>query len=496
MITVTIFEGKKVAVFGLGLSGIASARALAAGGAEVHVWDDGEKGLEAARAAGLTLTDLRAADWRDFAGLILAPGVPLTYPEPHWTVRRATQAGVEVIGDTELFCRQRRAASSKAKIAAITGTNGKSTTTALTAHLLHAAGRRVAIGGNFGTAVLALDPFADDMHYVIEYSSFQIDLTPTFDATAACLLNITPDHLDRHGSLEHYADVKARIFARLGRGDTAVIGVDDEISAGVAARYAAGPARLKRISVRAPVEDGVYAENGRLIEVISGKAQPPISLAGIGSLRGTHNWQNAAAAFALVQALGLSREEIAAGLKTFPGLAHRMEEVGRLGRVLFINDSKATNADAAGKALASFDSIYWIAGGLPKAGGLEGLESFFPKIRRAYLIGAAAEDFAHFLDGRVPVEMCGTLDAAVAAAARDALASDGNPSSSSVAVGQTNNPSSSSAAVGQTNNQPVVLLSPACASYDQFPNFTVRGDAFKALVAGLNGVTLKEAKAA
>jgi UDP-N-acetylmuramoylalanine--D-glutamate ligase len=470
MITVTIFAGRKVAVFGLGLSGIASAEALAAGGAEVHVWDDGEKGLAAARAAGLTVTDLRADDWRGLAALILAPGVPLTHPEPHWTVRRAAEAGVEVIGDTELFCRQRRELGSLARIAAITGTNGKSTTTALTAHLLTSAGRRTAIGGNFGTAVLALDPFADDMHYVIEYSSFQIDLTPTFDASVACLLNVTADHIDRHGSLEHYAEVKERIFARLGQSDTAVIGVDDAISAGIAARHAAGPARLRRISAHEAVQDGVYAQNGRLIEVADGAALPPVSVSGIGSLRGAHNWQNAAAVFAMTRALGLSREEIAAGLKTFPGLAHRMEEVGRLGRVLFINDSKATNADAAGKALASFDSIYWIAGGLPKEGGLAGLEGFMPRVRRAYLIGAAADDFAHYLDGRAASETCGTLDAAVAAAARDAAASG--------------------------DREPVVLLSPACASYDQFPNFTARGDAFKALVAGLKGVSLKEAEAA
>lgn len=470
MIKVTIFAGKKVAVFGLGLSGIASAEALVAGGATVHVWDDNEKGRDAAKAAGLTVVDLNIADWDAYSALILAPGVPLTHPEPHWTVKRAQAAGVEVIGDTELFCRQHRELGSKAKIAAITGTNGKSTTTALTAHLLQAAGRRTAIGGNFGTAVLALDEFADDMHYVIEYSSFQIDLTPTFAADTACLLNITPDHIDRHGTLEHYAEVKARIFARMGAGDTAVIGVDEELSAGVAALHASSPMTLKRISVLGPVADGVYAQDGTLIEVADGEALPPISLAGIGSLRGAHNWQNAAAAYAMTRALGLTREEITAGLKTFPGLVHRMEEVGRLGSVLFVNDSKATNADAAGKALASFDSIYWIIGGVPKTGGLAGLEAYFSRVRRAYLIGAAAEDFGNFLEGRVATKMCSTLDAAVAAAARDAAAS--------------------------ADKEPVVLLSPACASYDQYPNFNVRGDAFKALVAGLQGVTLKEAKAA
>ncbi len=469
MIRITLFAGKKVAVFGLGLSGLATAQALRAGGAEPILWDDAENGREAARQADFEPVDLAAADWSDFAALVLAPGVPLTHPKPHWTVERARAAGVEIIGDTELFCRQRRAEGGKGKVVAITGTNGKSTTTALTAHLISASGRRAAMGGNIGTAVLGLDPLADDLTYVIEYSSFQIDLTPTLDADAACLLNITPDHLDRHGTLEHYAEVKARIFARLGAGDTAVVGVDDEICAGIADRLS-GRTKLQRISVRHPVETGVYADHGTLIEVENGEALPPVSLKGIGSLRGTHNAQNAAAAFALCRAIGLSRDEIAAGLESFPGLAHRMEEVGRAGRVLFINDSKATNADAAAKALASFDSIYWIAGGLAKSGGLAGLEGFFPKIRRAYFIGDAAAEFSRFVGRALRNEIAGTLDAAVAHAARDAA--------------------------GSGDAEPVVLLSPACASYDQFPNFMARGDAFRTIVASLDGIALRETRAA
>ncbi|MEJ2125000.1 MAG: UDP-N-acetylmuramoyl-L-alanine--D-glutamate ligase, partial [Alphaproteobacteria bacterium] len=380
----------------------------------------------------------------------------------------AQAAGVEIIGDTELFCRQRRAAGSKSKIVAITGTNGKSTTTALTAHLLEAAGRRVAMGGNIGKAILALEPFADDLFYVIEYSSYQIDLTPTLDANAACFLNIAPDHIDRHGTLEHYAKVKTRIFSRLGADDTAVIGVDDTICANIADSYN-GPARVKRISSRAPitVADGVYAQDAQLIEVINGEAQPPVSIAGIGSLRGAHNWQNAAAAFALTRALGLTPEEIAAGLKTFPGLAHRMEEVGRLGNLLFINDSKATNADAAEKALASFENIYWILGGQAKDSGIAGLERFYPRIRRAYLIGEAAPAFADHLGDDLPHEVCGTLDVAVAAATRDAIA----------------------AGVNANGGVGAVLLSPACASWDQFPNFGARGDMFRDLVANIEGVT-------
>ncbi len=378
MIPVTHLAGKRVAVFGLGLSGIASAEALRAGGAEPALWDDGDTGIAAAIEAGFEPVDLRAADWSTFAALILAPGVPLTHPKPHWTVEKARVAGVEVIGDTELFCRERRHLGSRAKIAAITGTNGKSTTTALTHHLLVAAGRRAVIGGNFGTAILALDPLADDLHYVIEYSSFQIDLTPTLDASTACLLNITPDHLDRHGTLEHYAAVKSRIFDRMGPADTAVIGVDDPLSAAIANVHAKNT-NVHRISTAHSVDTGVYATPAGLVEMTAGKALAPLSLSGIGSLRGVHNWQNAACAHAMARALGLSREEIAAGLASFPGLAHRMEEAGRCGRVLFINDSKATNADAAAKALGSFDNIYWIAGGLAKAGGLAGLEELLPQ---------------------------------------------------------------------------------------------------------------------
>jgi UDP-N-acetylmuramoylalanine--D-glutamate ligase len=468
MIPVTCMRGKRVAVFGLGLSGLAAAQALAAGGAEPAIWDDKPESREAAAKLGLPLADLTQADWGRFAALVLAPGVPLTHPKPHWTVERARAAGVEIIGDTELFCRERRHLGSKAKVAAITGTNGKSTTTALTAHLLAAAGRRTCMGGNIGTAILALRPFADDGHYVIEYSSFQIDITPTLDASTACLLNITPDHLDRHGTLDHYAAVKSRIFDRLGPEDTAAIGVDDAPSAAIADRHAAHT-NVRAISCLRPVRDGVHATAAGLIEVNGGVQQPPLSLAGIGSLRGVHNSQNAACAYAMTRALGLTREDIAAGLRSFPGLAHRMEQVGRLGRVLFINDSKATNADAAGKALASFENIYWIAGGLAKAGGLEGLEGFWPKIRRAYLIGDAAEAFSVHLGESAPHRISVTLERAVVEATRDALASG--------------------------DAEPVVLLSPACASYDQFPSFTARGDAFKAIVGGLPGVTLNGVEA-
>jgi UDP-N-acetylmuramoylalanine--D-glutamate ligase len=460
MIPVTIFAGCDVAVVGAGLSGLATARALALGGARVVVWDDKEKGRAEAEAAGLTVSDLSLADFSRFAALVLAPGIPLTHPEPHWSVRRARGAGIEVIGDMELFFRERAKQGSPGHVVVITGTNGKSTTTALTAHLLSSAGRRVELGGNIGAAVLDLAPFAQDLTYVLELSSFQIDLAPSLQPDAAALLNITPDHLDRHGTLENYAAIKARVFSNLGPNGTTVIGVDDE-PCRVIAETLHGPFAVKGIAVGHAVENGVWAADGVLVEMEGGKEVARADLAGIGSLRGAHNWQNAAASYTLARSQGLDASAIQQGLKTFAGLAHRMEQVAQRDRVLFVNDSKATNADAAGKALASFADIYWIIGGRAKEGGLAGLEPFYSKIARAYLIGEAADAFARQLGDAVDHVQCGTLDRAVAEAAADASRSDAS--------------------------EPVVLLSPACASYDQFDNFAKRGDAFRDIVMSLNG---------
>ncbi len=460
MIPVTMFAGRDVAVQGLGLSGLAAARALKAGGANPILWDDQASARDGAAAEGFAVSDLAAVDWPRFAALVLAPGIPLSQPEPHWSVTRAREAGVEVIGDMELFFRQRALVRAPGKVVVITGTNGKSTTTALTAHLLAAAGKRVALGGNIGKAVLDLDPFAPDLTYVIELSSFQIELAPGISPDAAALLNITPDHLDRHGTLQNYARIKSSIFARLGAGATAVIGIDDEPSRAIAGRLS-GPFAVQRIAVGRPVETGIYVTDGVLHEMEGGGELAHIDLAGVGSLRGAHNWQNAAAAYALARSQGVTADAIAPGLKSFAGLSHRMEQVARRGKVLFVNDSKATNADAAGKALASFSDIYWIIGGRAKEGGLVGLEPFFPKIARAYLIGEAAEAFAGQLGNRVDHVQCGTLERAVALAAEDAGRS--------------------------AAKEPVVLLSPACASYDQFDNFAKRGDAFRDLVMTLDG---------
>jgi UDP-N-acetylmuramoylalanine--D-glutamate ligase len=453
MIPVTTFDGKPVALFGLGGSGLATALALRRGGASVAAWDDSEAARDAARDKGVPVVDLAGADWAGFAALVLAPGVPLTHPEPHWTARAARAAGTEIIGDIELYCRERRKIALPTPFYAITGTNGKSTTTTLLAHLLATFGYRVEMGGNIGTPILELSPPAPDVCHVIECSSFQIDLARSLDPYVGVLLNVTPDHLDRHGTIEHYAAIKERLVAQA---DVAVIGLDDPYCVAIAERLRrAGKPGTSISATRTNLTDGIVLDGARLLRCVGGRHLPIADLAGIASLRGRHNGQNAAAAVAALGAHAHNTALVQSGLRGFPGLAHRMEDVARAGRVLFVNDSKATNADAAEKALTAFDNIYWIAGGKAKEGGIEPLRRHFGRIAKAYLIGAASDDFATTLEGSLPYARCGTLDVAVREAARDARASGGDA---------------------------VVLLSPACASYDQFRNFELRGDAFRAAV--------------
>jgi UDP-N-acetylmuramoylalanine--D-glutamate ligase len=470
MIRTTTFQGKRVAVFGLGASGMATAKALIDGGADVVAGDDNASSVAAAAQAGIPTADLKETNWATFNALVAAPGIPLTHPEPHWAVRQAKLAGVEVIGDLELFARERRLQTFDVPFIAITGTNGKSTTTALIAHILKAVGRDVEVGGNIGTAMLSLRAFAPARHYVIECSSYQIDLAPSLDATVGVLLNVTPDHLDRHGTIENYAAIKARLPAHAQK---AVVGIDDAYCRAIATQLReADAARVMRLSTKADADCEIGVDGSLIVLRKNGVRSEIADLAGIGSLRGAHNAENACAAAAALLLLPdpLTREEIDAGIKNFPGLAHRMEQLGRQGRTLFVNDSKATNADSAEKALSSFaGDIYWILGGKPKQGGIAGLAPHFSRVSKAYLIGEATEDFAATLDGKVAYERCGTLDVAVAAAARDAQASDAA--------------------------EPVVLLSPACASFDQYRNFEVRGDAFRGLVAELPGIALNRSAA-
>jgi UDP-N-acetylmuramoylalanine--D-glutamate ligase len=344
----------------------------------------------------------------------------------------------------------------------VTGTNGKSTTTALIGHILETARYDVQIGGNLGTPVLDLAPLAPRRHYVLELSSFQIDLAPSLAPSVGVLLNLSEDHLDRHGTMENYAAIKERLITGVQPGGTAIVGVDDNRCQAIADRVERRGTRVVRVSVRRPLSDGLYVEGDEIMQAAGGTANVIARLGGINGLRGRHNAQNAACAAGAILALGLNPAAVQSGLVSFPGLPHRLEEVGRKGRVVFINDSKATNADSAARALACFPDIFWIAGGKPKTGGITSLREFFPRIRKAYLIGESAADFSATL-GKVPHEVVGTLDRAVELAARDAEAS----------------------AAGA----PVVLLSPACASYDQFPNFEVRGAAFRDRVRALPGVT-------
>lgn len=463
MTPVTTFSGKTVALFGLGGSGLVTALALKEGGARVIACDDNPAKMTEATAKGIETGDLRQINWSKVSALVLSPGVPLTHPEPHWSAELARQAGVEIIGDIELFCRERAKIAPNAPFVAITGTNGKSTTTALIAHILREAGRDVQMGGNIGTAILSLEPPADNRIHVIECSSFQIDLAPSLNPTIGVHLNLSPDHIDRHGTMENYATIKERLVAKAG---LAVIGIDDPMSSAIAEACETKGVNVARISVEPLGVKGVFADGEILVGVTGWEAAPVADLSGIGSLRGAHNAQNAAAAVAVALALNVSQERIRSGLHTFPGLPHRMEEVGHIRSTLFINDSKATNADSTEKALKSFDNILWILGGKAKEGGIEPLREYFPKVRKAYLIGAATEDFAKTLGNDVLYVRSGTLDKAVEQAASDAAAMNGSS---------------------------VVLLSPACASYDQFPNYEVRGNHFRELVRALPGLEAKGA---
>ena len=471
MIPVRGFEGKTVAVFGLGRTGLTAARALVAGGAQVALWDEKAESRDAAEAEGLAVVDLTTADWSQFAALMLSPGVPLTHPKPHWTVEKANAAGVEILGDIELFARtvNEAPAHKRPRIVAITGTNGKSTTTALIAHLLKEAGRDARIGGNIGFGVLGLEDMHGGAVYVLEVSSYQLDLTSSLKADVSVLLNISPDHLDRHGGMDGYVAAKKRVLLNQGKGDTAVIGVDDPWCQQICTEITAANRRtIRPISAARALGRGIYALSGMLYDATTERVVEVADLLRARSLPGKHNWQNAAAAFAAVRALGVSAEDAAQGLMTFPGLAHRMETVAMMGKVRFVNDSKATNADAARQALSSYPKVYWIAGGQPKTGGIDSLSDLFPRVEKAYLVGEGQDAFGQTLEGKASYVKCGTIEAATAAAYADAAA---------------------------TGQDAIVLLSPACASFDQFADFEGRGEAFRAAVEALDRPVARGARA-
>lgn len=439
-------KGNEYAVLGLGKSGRASVDALIASGATVIAWDDN---LAARTAAGSTHPALLLAapehwKWDGMHALILSPGIVHQHP----AVVAARQHRVEIINDIELLYR----AQGKARYIAITGTNGKSTTTSLIGHILKSCGRRVEVGGNLGIPALALEPLGADGIYVLELSSYQLEALKDFKANSAVWLNITPDHIDHHGSLAAYIDAKKHIFDHQQAGDIAIVGIDDAASEAVCReRIATKSAPVIPISGRTKCKDGVYVQDGILTHASTGETA---DLRGIPSLRGEHNGQNAAAAYAACIAQGLTHAQIIHAMESFQGLPHRMQWLGESGGIAFVNDSKATNADAAEKSLRTYENIYWILGGVAKEGGIELLAPYFPRIRHAYLIGEAAESFALTLKGQVAYTRCGTLEKAFHTAVTDATRANGG----------------------------VVLLAPACASFDQFANFEKRGEAFMALV--------------
>ncbi len=447
-------QDKKVfAVLGLGRSGLTAACALAQSGAEVWAWDDNPQGREKAADAGLKIINLNECEWERVHSLVMSPGIPLTHPKPHPVAAAAKAANIEVICEVELLYR----ACPTATFVGITGTNGKSTTTSLIAHILETAGRNVAVGGNLGTPALELPVLDSKGIYVLEMSSYQLDLLGQLVFDISLFMNISPDHLDRHGDMRGYIKAKKHIFDRQGKSQTAIIGMDDEDSRNVFDQInTTGRIKTIPISGQTRLAEGVFAVEGQLIDDCFSSTTDIADLNKIERLPGAHNHQNAAAAFASCRSIGLTSEEIISGMKSFPGLAHRQELVTVNDGIRYINDSKATNADAAARALGSYDNIYWIAGGLAKEGGIENLSPYFSRIRRAYLIGDSAKEFSVQLSSHVPHELCETLDRAVKKAANDA-AQDGHQDA-------------------------VILLSPACASWDQYRSFELRGDHFKQCV--------------
>ena len=455
MVPTPQYAGAKVVVMGLGKSGLSAATSLRASGADVHVWDDKDAVVNDMVAKGF-----HKLDDQGLAGvkaLVWSPGVPHTYPRKHPLAAQARAKNIPITCDVDLLAE----AQSAATFVGITGTNGKSTTTSLTAHLLQHAGRKTAVGGNLGTPALDLDVLGRDGTYVLELSSYQLELVPHLACQVAVLLNITPDHLDRHGGMEGYIAAKRRIFEHQREPRVAVIGIDDQPSAALYdALRGDGKHRVWPISAQKAAPGGVYVIDGMLIDATGATPVNVLDLRTVARLPGAHNWQNAAAATAVARALNIPHDVIAAGIKTFPGLKHRQELVGVVDNMAFVNDSKATNADATEKALVCYDNIYWILGGQAKEGGITPLAPLFSRIRHAFLIGEAADQFARVLQGRVAfTHHRQDMGAAIEAAGRMALA-DQLP--------------------GAT-----VLLSPACASWDMFKSFEDRGDQFRAHVQRL-----------
>jgi UDP-N-acetylmuramoylalanine--D-glutamate ligase len=466
MIPVKGYKGEKVAVLGLGRSGLATAAALRAGGAEPLLWDDSPEARAKAEAEGFTLTDLtRNSALEGVACLVTSPGIPHLYPGPNPIIARALETGVPVDNDIGLFFQSAAGTEwdemeTPPKVIAVTGSNGKSTTTALIHHILEVAGKPTQMAGNIGTGVLSIDPPVDGEVVVLELSSYQTELARALTPDVAVFTNLSPDHLDRHGGMGGYFAAKARLFT-LGGPDRAVVGVDEvegQFLAGALAQRASDD-RVIRVSSGQKLEGfgwAVFARKGFLAEWRKGRQVASIDLREVKGLPGAHNHQNACAAYAACRSLGLAPKLIEGALHSFAGLPHRSQLVGERGGVRFVNDSKATNVDSAAKALQAFPKIRWIAGGMGKDGGIAALKPVLGSVVKAYLIGHSARDFALQI-GEVPHEICETMERAVARAAEEARAGE------------------------------VVLLAPAAASFDQYPNFEKRGEDFTQRVKALIG---------
>lgn len=461
MIDLAVLKGSSFVVLGLARSGLATVRALREAGIDCVAWDDNAASRDAAAQAGARVADPATIDWSGVTALVISPGIPSTLPVPHPVAVAARAAGKPIICDVELLAR----AQPEATFVAITGTNGKSTTTALIGHILQQAGLRCQVGGNIGRGALDLDPLGKGGLYVLELSSYQLELLQTFRANVAVWLNITPDHIDRHGDIPGYVAAKKNIFLRQRPGDCAVIGIEDEPSREVEREIATRPGiACIPVALDRPVANGISYRAGVLVDADG----YTVDFSDVLTLPGDHNGQNAACAWAVCRWLDVPREAIVAGMKTYAGLPHRQERVAAVGNIVYINDSKATNADATARALSSYDDIYWILGGQAKEGGVAPLASYFDRIRHAFLIGEATELFAGQLEGKLPYSRCGdlqsALDAAHALAQREAQ--------------------------GESKGPAVVLLSPACASWDQWKSYEHRGDAFRAMARALPGAEI------
>lgn len=461
MVALHAYKGRTVGVFGLGKAGRAAIEAMLQGGARVYAWDDSENSrkqllqeIAATRSNALQIEHHANWPWAQMVCMVLSPGVPLSHPKPHPVVDMAVRERVKIMGEVDLL----HEACPEARFVGITGTNGKSTTTALLGFIFQQCGVQAQVGANLGVPALALRAAGKEGIYVLEMSSYQLDLVKTVVFEASVLLNLTPDHLERHGGMEGYVAAKRRIFDRQQDNAPSFIGLDDgycrDIYISMSREHRSN---IIPVTVTQPqAMDGIRVDAKGVLHDKTTAQPVAFDLSVLEFLKGSHNWQNIAAAYGVARHFGLAPQQIMEKIALFPGLPHRLEKVAQMGHVAFINDSKATNADATARALEPFDNIYWIAGGRPKAGGIAPLTPYFGKIRHAFLIGEAQEQFAGTLEGKVTYSLCNDLATATQNAARFALRDAGGPV--------------------------VVLLSPACASFDQWPSFEARGDAFRAYV--------------